>query len=109
MVSWIHIDDLCRQFIFALENDKINGSYNAVAPLPVSNKTLTFEIAKKIKNKFFIPIHVPIFILKIMLGGRSIEILKSTTVSCNKIKDAGFTFLYPSIEAAVNEIEKEKS
>jgi uncharacterized protein len=109
MVSWIHIDDLCRQFIFALENDKINGTYNAVAPMPVSNKILTLEIAKKIKNKFFIPIHVPIFILKIMLGGRSIEILKSTTVSCDKIKAAGFTFLYPSIEAAVNEIEKEKS
>jgi uncharacterized protein len=107
MVSWIHIDDLCRQFIFALENDKMNGSYNAVAPKPVSNKILTLEIAKKIKNKFFIPIHVPTFVLKIMMGSRSIEILKSTTVSCEKIKAAGFTFLYPSIEAAVNEIEKE--
>lgn len=109
IVSWIHIDDLCRQFIFALENEKLNGSYNAVAPMPVSNKALTLEIAKKIKNKFFIPIHVPTFVLKIMLGSRSIEILKSTTVSCDKIKDAGFTFLYPSIEAAINKIEQEKS
>lgn len=109
IVSWIHIDDLCRQFIFALENEKMNGSYNAVAPMPVSNKMLTLEIAKKIKNKFFIPIHVPTFVLKIMLGSRSIEILKSTTVSCDKIKDAGFTFLYPSIEAAINKIEQEKS
>lgn len=109
IVSWIHIDDLCRQFIFALENEKMNGSYNAVAPMPVSNKALTLEIAKKIKNKFFIPIHVPTFVLKIMLGSRSIEILKSTTVSCDKIKDAGFTFLYPSIEAAINKIEQEKS
>jgi uncharacterized protein len=109
MVSWIHIDDLCRQFIFALENEKMNGSYNAVAPMPVSNKTLTLEIAKNVKGKFYIPIHVPDFILKIILGGRSIEILKSTTVSCEKIKAAGFTFLYPSIEAAINEIENEKS
>jgi uncharacterized protein len=106
IVSWIHIDDLCRQFIFALENENISGSYNAVAPMPVSNKTLTLEIAKNVKGKFYIPIHVPDFILKIMLGGRSVEILKSSTVSCEKIKAAGFTFLYPSIEVAVEQIEK---
>jgi uncharacterized protein len=108
MVSWIHIDDLCRQFIFALENENIRGSYNAVAPMPVSNKTLTLEIAKNVKGKFYIPIHVPTFVLKIMMGDRSIEILKSATVSCEKIKAAGFTFLYPSIEAAVEQIEKKK-
>ena len=106
MVSWIHIDDLCRQYLFALENDKINGSYNAVAPKPVSNKTLTLEIAKNVKGKFYIPVHVPTFVLKIMMGSRSVEILKSATVSCEKIKEAGFTFLYPSVEVAVEEIEK---
>ena len=106
MVSWIHVDDLCRQYLFALENDKMNGSYNAVAPKPVSNKTLTLEIAKNVKGKFYIPVHVPTFVLKIMMGDRSVEILKSATVSCDKIKEAGFTFLYPSIEAAVEEIEK---
>jgi uncharacterized protein len=106
MVSWIHIDDLCRQFIFALENEKMSGSYNAVAPTPVTNKTLTLEIAKNVKGKFYMSVHVPTFVLKIMMGIRSIEILKSTTVSCEKIKEAGFTFLYPSIEAAVEEIER---
>jgi uncharacterized protein len=108
MVSWIHIDDLCRQYIFALENEKMSGSYNAVAPRPVSNKMLTLEIAKNVKGKFYIPVHVPTFVLKIMMGSRSVEILKSATVSCEKIKAAGFTFLYPSIEAAVGNIEKKE-
>ena len=70
MVSWIHIDDLCNQFIYALENEKMEGSYNAVAPMPVSNKTLTLAIAKIICPKFYIPTYVPTFILKIMLGQR---------------------------------------
>jgi uncharacterized protein len=104
IVSWIHIDDLCRIFIAAIENEQMNGSYNAVAPSPVSNKTLTLTLAKTIKDKFFIPIHVPAFVLKIMLGESSIEVLKSTTVSCEKIQKAGFTFLYPSIEAALGEL-----
>lgn len=104
IVSWVHIDDLCRMYIAALQNEQLNGSYNAVAPAPVSNKILTLELAKLMKGKFFIPLHVPGFVLKIMLGERSIEVLKSTRVSCEKIKKTGFTFLYPSIEAALQQL-----
>ncbi len=42
-----------------------------------------------------------------MLGESSIEVLKSATVSCEKIKQAGFAFLYPSIEAALTQLCKE--
>ncbi len=106
MISWIHIDDLCREYIFALENDTMQGSYNAVAPNPVSNKKMTLAIAENIKGKFYIPVHVPQFLLTVMLGQRSVEILKSATVSADKIRKAGFTFLYPTIEACVAAIEK---
>ena len=106
IVSWIHIDDLCRMYITALENDHLSGSYNAVAPQPVSNKTLTLAIADKVRGKFFLPVHVPEFILKLMMGSRSIEVLKSTTVSAEKTVSTGFTFFYPEIKAAVNAIEK---
>ena len=104
IISWIHIEDLCRIYLFVLENDEINGAYNAVAPMPVSNKVLMMLLAKKIKGKFFIPMHVPSFLLKIILGEMSIEVLKSASVSATKIKDAGFNFLYPSIEAATSEL-----
>jgi uncharacterized protein len=105
MVSWIHIDDICNQYLFALENELLEGSYNAVAPLPVNNKTLTTTIAKKLNGKFFITLPVPIFMLKLILGERSIEILKSTTVSAEKIKNAGYKFIFSTIEDAVNDLE----
>ena len=104
-ISWIHIDDLCNQYIFALQNTNMSGSYNAVAPVPVSNATLTNTIAKIKKGKYFLPINVPVFVLKIMMGQRSVEILKSATVSANKIKNEGYHFIYPTIEAAVNALE----
>jgi uncharacterized protein (TIGR01777 family) len=104
IVSWIHVDDLCRIFIHAIENQHMNGSYNAVAPSPVTNKTLTITLAKAMKGSFYIPVHVPSFILKMMLGESSVEVLKSTTVSASKITETGFTFLYPSIDAAINEL-----
>lgn len=106
IISWIHIDDLCRMYIEAIENIELNGVYNAVAPLPVSNKNLVLVIAEKLKNKFFIPVHVPIFLLKLFMGKRSVEILKSATVSSKKIKSMGFTFLYPTIESAIGELAK---
>ncbi len=103
IISWIHIDDVCRMYIYAIENEEMHGAYNAVAPKPVSNKTLTLALAREMRGKNFIPVHVPAFILKLMLGEMSTEVLKSTTVSCEKIKDAGFTFLFPSIEAALKQ------
>ena len=104
IVSWIHIEDLCRMYSEAIENNSLEGSYNAVAPGPVSQKTLMLTLGQKLKNRFFIPIYVPSLLLKLIFGKRSIEILKSTTVSDQKIKEAGFTFLYPSIEAAIDEL-----
>ena len=104
MVSWVHINDLCKLFISGIENENLSGSYNAVAPNPVSNKTLTISLAKAMKGKFYIPMHVPSFVLKIMMGQRSIEVLKSTTVSCKKILDTGFEFTFKTIEAALEDL-----
>jgi uncharacterized protein len=104
IISWIHIDDLCRMYIDAIENENVNGAYNAAAPAPVDNKTLTLSLAKKLRHSFFIPLHVPSFMLKLILGESSIEVLKSTYVSCDKIKSTGFTFLYPAIDAAIEEL-----
>ncbi len=109
IISWIHVDDLCRMFVYAMENKNMKGSYNAVAPHPISNKNLTITLAKIMKGIFFIPVYVPSFILKIMMGKRSIEILKSATVSCEKITHAGFTFYYPGIAVALKELISKKS
>ena len=106
VISWIHIDDVCRLFLYAIENEKMQGVYNAVAPEPVSNKTFMLALAKKIKGSFFIPLYVPSFLLKIVLGELSVEVLKSATVSCEKISAAGFQFLYPSLEVALNDLVK---
>jgi uncharacterized protein (TIGR01777 family) len=108
VISWIHMDDLCRMYLHAIENENISGTYNAVAPMPVENKELILKAAKKIRGTFFIPVHAPAFALKLVLGDRSTEILKSTTVSSDKISATGFTFLYPSIDAALEELTRKK-
>lgn len=104
IVSWIQVDDLCRMYLHALKNDEIRGVYNAVAPHPVSNKQLTVTLAKQMRGNFYIPVHVPSFVLKIALGEMSIEVLKSATVSSRKIESTGFGFVYPTIEKSLEQL-----
>ena len=103
VVSWIHQQDLNRLMLFALENEQVAGVYNAVSPDPVNNAILTKAIARRF-HTWAIPFHVPSFILKIMLGEMSIEILKSANVSASKIIEAGFSFDYASMDEALDDL-----
>ena len=108
VISWIHLEDLCRLYLYAIENEIPGGPYNVVAPAPVTNKTFILKLAGAMRGRFFIPLNVPVFLLKLILGKRSIEVLKSATVSAGRIKETGFVFLYPSIDAALKELIPKK-
>jgi uncharacterized protein len=104
VVSWIHIDDLVRLFVYALKNETMNGIYNAVAPNPVTNEQLIKKMAN-IKGGPSVTAPVPSFVLKALLGEMSIEVLKSATVSSEKVQKAGFSFQYSTIESALKDLE----
>ncbi len=101
VISWIHISDLVNLYISAMENEPFSGVYNAVAPAPVHNKTLMTTLAKVRNGRLFIPFRIPAFVLRVVLGEMSIEVLKSATVSSRKIQDAGFQFQYPDVSEAL--------
>lgn len=106
MISWIHLQDLVRLYLHALQADDWQGVYNAVAPMPVTNKEMVLTLAKLVRGTNFLPIHVPGILLKIGLGEMSIEVLKSTTVNSKKVSDSGFQFAFPTINAALSAIVK---
>jgi len=109
MISWIHMEDLCRLYLQAISQEEWSGVYNAVAPNPASNRLLTIELARRLKGRYFVPVFVPSFLLKLIVGGMSAEVLKSATVSAAKIRAAGFQFIYPSIESALDNLLKGRS
>jgi uncharacterized protein (TIGR01777 family) len=103
--SWIHRDDLCEMFLWALENPQAEGAYNAVAPHPVRNIELVKVTAKAMKQPaIFAP--APAFALKLALGEMAVVILNSNRLSAEKIIAAGFHFRYPHLEDALEEIFK---
>jgi len=103
-ISWVHIDDLCSMMQMAMEDSNMQGVYNAVAPEVTNNQTLTLSLAKAMRGRFFIPIHVPAFVLKLILGEMSVEVLKSAKVNSFKIQSAGFHHSYPTLQKAIEQL-----
>jgi NAD dependent epimerase/dehydratase family enzyme len=58
------------------------------------------------KGKYFVQVYVPSFLLKIIVGELSIEVLKSATVSAVKTRQSGFQFLYPSVQSALDDLTR---
>jgi uncharacterized protein (TIGR01777 family) len=103
MMSWIHIDDLCGMIMKAIQEEDMRGVYNAVGPHPVSNKEMTYAIAKTINRPILLPF-IPAFMLKIIVGEMASIILNGSVVSSKKIEAAGFEFSFPKLSDALNDL-----
>ncbi|MCO6478743.1 MAG: TIGR01777 family oxidoreductase [Phaeodactylibacter sp.] len=105
--SWIHIDDLCRMYIKAMQDEDMQGFYNGVAPNPVTNKELA-EAIKEARGKPALVAPVPAFALRLAMGEMADTILDSTRVSSEKIEQAGFEFSFPVLDEALRDLLQRK-
>lgn len=104
-IPWIHIDDLVSLYVRAIEDPLISGAYNACAPFPVTNATLTRVIAKKLHRPVW-PFNLPKKILRLILGEMSEIIFISTNTSAQKLLNEDFKFKYTQLEDALTNIYK---
>jgi len=102
-LSWIHVDDLCEIYIKAIEDVSMQGVYNAVAPNPVTNETMTREIARVLNRPLWMP-PVPGFIVKLIAGEVAEIVLKGGKISAEKIEAAGFDFQFRTIDKALEDL-----
>lgn len=105
--SWIHIDDLCRMFIYAMEQQQVSGIYNGVGPHPERNKNMVATMAKAI-NRPAILVPAPSFALRLAMGEMASTILNSTKVDAAKIEATGFHFQFPDLYDAVKDLVNRK-
>jgi uncharacterized protein len=99
--SWITLHDQIRAICHLLESD-LSGPVNLTSPNPVTNQEFTAALARALHRPALLP--VPGFALKIALGGFSTEILGSKKVLPQALLDSGFTFDYPHITSALDEL-----
>lgn len=102
-LSWIHLDDVCAMFIKAVEDETMQGAYNAVSGDWVTNKALTQRIAKVLKKPLLLP-NVPAFVMKILIGEMAVIVINGSKISADKIKETGFVFRYSNLEKALESL-----
>lgn len=104
-MPWIHIDDICSIYEFALKNPEVEGSYNASASQHTTNENLTKLIAKVLGKPLLMP-NVPSFILKLIFGELADALLEGSRASSEKIIKAGFEFQFPDLKMALEDLLK---
>jgi len=101
-MSWIHLEDVARLALFAVENMDIRGPLNAAAPWPVRNADFTRLLARQLHRPAFL--RVPAFFLRAVLGDFAEEILDSKRVLPSVACEHGFGFQFPEVEAALKDL-----
>jgi hypothetical protein len=104
-MPWIHIVDLARVYVKAVEDTDMSGAYNATASQHVSQKWMIDGIGKAIGRPVFLP-PVPGFLVKTVLGEMAAVITEGSRVSNQKLLDAGFEFKYPHLQPALDNLLK---
>lgn len=99
---FVHINDVVKAIVWAIQNEQANGIYNLVAPENIDNKTFTQVLAKALKRPAFFT--VPEFALKLVLGEASSLLLQSPQVEPERLLKEGFLFQYSDIKSCITEI-----
>ena len=98
-MSWISERDVVSAALMALDDGKIQGVVNTVAPEPVTNADFTRELARAVHRAA--PIPAPAFALRLAFGEMADEaLLASTRVIPKRLIEAGFRFEYPTLPEA---------
>jgi uncharacterized protein (TIGR01777 family) len=78
-ISYISLEDLLNMILFAIENQNVSGTFNAVNNHPVTNLQFSETLAAEL-NVLLLPT-VPRFALKLLLGEMSELLLNSQKVT----------------------------
>ncbi len=102
-MPWIHIDDLARLFIHAVESPGLSGAVNAVGPEPLTNAEFTKTLASVLHRPALFP--VPAFVLSRLPGGMGEIFLQSQRLRPDKAINSGFRFLHGTLRHALEDLD----
>jgi uncharacterized protein (TIGR01777 family) len=101
-MPWIHVADMARLYLHAAASEGIRGPMNAVAPNPVRNSEFTKALGRALHRPAFMP--APYIGLRIVFGEFAKVLFASQRVIPKVALDTGFSFEYPEIAGALQEI-----
>ena len=100
-MSWISLCDAISAMEHALQNDRIEGAMNLVAPHAVTNKEFTKSLGKALRRPAILPVLGPL--VKVAFGEMGKElVLCSTRVEPAWLWTSGYQFKHPNLDGALH-------
>ena len=98
----IHLHDLVKLFVTAMEDDRYRGAVNGVAPEPVTSRTFARALGRALHRPAILP--TPSLALRAIFGEAAVVLLASQRVEPEVAKRLGFVWEFPSLDAALHDI-----
>ena len=102
--TWIHIDDIVGLYRLALEDPRVSGPVNAVAPDIRREREVAKEIGRVLRRPALIP--VPAFVLKLVLGKEAQLLLHGRRAEPAKARGYGYQFRFGGLHEALEDIRR---
>jgi NAD dependent epimerase/dehydratase family enzyme len=106
-MSWIALDDEVAALRAAIDDERLRGAVNLVAPNPVTNADFARALGHVLHRPTVLP--TPMLPLKLRYGGELVDtlLLGSDRVSPTRLEAVSFPFRYPVLEPALESILQE--
>lgn len=101
-MSWIHLQDLVRLIVFALERSEVSGPLNGTAPEPMTNRDFTRQLGAQLRRPAILP--VPRFALRLGFGEMAQILTASQRVMPEAALGHGFHFEHPALAGSLADL-----
>jgi uncharacterized protein (TIGR01777 family) len=98
-LPWIHLDDLVRMYLAALDGQDWSGPVNAVAPNPPTNKEFSRALGRALRRPAVAP--VPAFAIRLLYGEMADIVLHGRRAVPERALALGFTYAHPKLDEAL--------
>jgi uncharacterized protein (TIGR01777 family) len=100
-LSWIHVADLIRMFLSAIEQPELIGVFNATAPAPVTNREFMRELRRALRRPWSPPVPTPFVRAGAWLIGSEGDLaLLSSRCAPRRFLEHAFRFQFPTLREA---------
>lgn len=106
-ISWIHVADLARMFVSAIENAGVSGVLNATSPGPVTNSEFMRKLRHSLHRPWSPPVPAPFARAGAWIMGTEGDLaLLSSRCVPQRFLERGFQFQFPELRAALSDLYK---
>jgi uncharacterized protein (TIGR01777 family) len=101
-LSWIHLDDEVGAIIHALDDERVQGPFNATAPNPVTFEILSRQIGEILRRPTWVPMMSTA--IKLGLGELGESVMASQRVLPKVLERTGYSFAYTDSAEALRSL-----